>query len=224
MSEKSQEEIKKETEEFMQKHRPVGIPVTKEQAEKIKTILGEKKMSENNDVEKLKAELEEERSKREDFEAKLKIIGEQKLNEKIEKLHIPEADQQYFRENPEALKGYELGKSGNSGKGGAGTLPANLNHIDNSGNPEDIQREFSSNEEMLAWTKQNSPETYQKIFDKVARGLPKTNMDFEDTFTPDGETMLNGQKIQLQRSMIGRIIDRENERIREKALKSRKVD
>ena len=42
MSEKSQEEIRKETEEFMKQHKPVGIPVTKEQAEAIKKILAQK--------------------------------------------------------------------------------------------------------------------------------------------------------------------------------------
>jgi len=57
--------------------------------------------------EKTKEELEEEN---EDFKAKLELLAEKELEARMSKLGIPEHERNYFRENPEGLKAYEMAK------------------------------------------------------------------------------------------------------------------
>jgi hypothetical protein len=70
-------------------------------------------------VERLREQLEEERTKAEDYKAKLQMVAEKKLREKADKLGIP----QDVELSPEILKGYELAKQGESGKSGQGNVP-----------------------------------------------------------------------------------------------------
>ncbi len=47
----------------------------------------------------------------EDKKAKLEIVAEKELEKRMNALNIPEAQRNYFRENPSSLKAYEMGKS-----------------------------------------------------------------------------------------------------------------
>lgn len=115
--------------------------------------------NESENVEQLKAQLENETIIREDLEAKLKLIGEQKINEKIKEYGIPESEQQFFRENPEALKGYRLGKNSIKEDGGRGTLGLS---------PEEISKEQIGNAGSNSY---NSPEELAKdVCQKASEG------------------------------------------------------
>ena len=143
------------------------VILPKEKGDKIREILGEKNdMSEN---EELKEENEQ-------LKTTLRMVAEQKINEKIAKLNIPESDQPFFRANPEALKGYELGKHG-SKDGGSGNVGLTEDQIEkersgSSGNKEG----YSSHEELIKDVCQKASEgdaemieVKQKLWEKTAK-------------------------------------------------------
>ena len=213
-NDKTPEQLRQETADFMEKNMPKrinNVPVTKEQADKIRAILLKKKgenMSENeNDVESLKEENENLKQTNENLENTLKIIAEKKIEEKIAELNIPEKDADFFRQNPSALKGYALGKSNqkDSGKGTLSMTPEMLAKEKFDGKSE--KREFSSQEELIEWTRKNAPETYNAIKLKTVRGLSENKGFFEwkDEFDENGK------------SIIGRTLERANKDARKKA-------
>lgn len=162
-------------------------------------------MTEN--VEKLQEELEEQKEKTELYEGQLRAIAQKKIEEKIAELKIPESEADYFRENPEALKGYSLGKSSakESGKGSLGMTQEMIER--EQGTHENDKKEFNSIEEMLEWTRKNDKEAYEAIKAKTYRGLTENKNFFEwkDTFDENGN------------SIIKRTLERANKDARRKA-------
>ena len=151
MSEKSQEQIKAETEEWMQKHRPAStvVNVSKEQAEKIREILGKKGENENME----KGEFE----KQSEFEDRMrKFVKEMRAEQAEEKLieaSQKEADIQF--------------KEG--GKGNVGLRAEDLAHERGSSE----QKEFSTHEEMIKYCKEFDKESYAKLWEKTVQDMKK---------------------------------------------------
>ena len=125
-------------------------------------------------VKKLEAQLEEERTLREDYETKLKLIGEKKLEEKLKELNVPEYDQPYFRANPEKLEAYAKGKRQvSSGRGNVGLRQEDLIHEQNHG-----KRGYNSYSEMIrdvtSKSAQGDPEMQEvkkKLWEKMLKEM-----------------------------------------------------
>src|SRR4030067_2631459 len=96
MSEKTQDEIRKETSEFMEKHRsePIKVNVSKEQAEKIREILGKKGENENME----KGEFE----KQAEFEERMRTFAKTMRQEAKEER---EAEEKFLKEDAEIKMG-----------------------------------------------------------------------------------------------------------------------
>ncbi|MFB3889204.1 MAG: hypothetical protein ACE14S_06905 [Candidatus Bathyarchaeia archaeon] len=173
------------------------------------------KKEENSEIERLQQELEHTQIELEQRNEVIKAIAIKKINEKIEQLGIPESEADYFRQNPEALKGYEIGQKGKQDddkNSGRGTLPTSLNNVGEDGRPHNSgngKREFDSAEEMLEYCRLHDKESYEKIKAKTAQGLLISSFEWKDTFTKDEKGN--------DRSLIGRTLDRINEDARRKA-------
>src|SRR4030042_4445539 len=125
-------------------------------------------------VKQLEEQLENERTLKEDYELKLKLIGEKRLEERLKELNVPENDQPYFKANPEKLEAYEKGLRGNSGTGGKGNISLR---------PEDMARErhsgkegYGSYQELVkdvverSKTEPEMAEVKRKLWEKMIRG------------------------------------------------------
>jgi hypothetical protein len=167
-----------------------------------------KKNGNDAEIEQIKEALESEKNLREDYETKIKLLTEEKINQKISELGISEKDADFFRQNPEALKGYALGKKESYDKnGGAGNLPASLNNGEGgSGGSGSEKREFDSYEEMIEWCRIHDKTAYQAIKAKAYRGMSenKSFWEWKDTFDENGK------------SIIGRTLERANKQVRQK--------
>jgi hypothetical protein len=218
-NEKTPEQLRQETADFMEKNMPKrinNVPVTKEQADKIRAILLKKKgenMNENeNDVEKLREELESEKDKSESLESTLKLIAEKEINKKIAELDIPEKEQEFFRQNPEALKGFELGKS-NQKDSGKGSLKMTSDMIRKERGSENDKREFNSPEEMLEWCRINDKPAYEAIKLKTYRGMVENKgfSEWADTFDENGNSLIKRTLLKMDKEARKKLGHKESE-------------
>jgi len=163
MSEKTQDEIRKETSEWMEKHRPepIKVNVSKEQAEKIREILGKKGENENME----KGEFEKQAEFEERMRTFVKQLRAEQAEEKLIEASQKEADIQF--------------KEG--GKGNVGLRAEDLAHERGSSE----QKEFSTHEEMIKYCKEFDKESYAKLWEKTVQDMkkaPNIMLNSETTF------------------------------------------
>lgn len=220
--EKSQEEIKAETAEFMKNAGNItkvsNIPVTPEQAQKIKDILTNKKKEENNmsgkSSEELETELEAEKTIREDYESKLKLIGEQRLAEKQAELRKLGYKGSLDTVEQVISAQEHLGLRQKKEEGGKGSIPMTQEMLAKEGGSGNNPKEFDNYEEMVEWCRVNDKEAFEKLKAKAYGAIAENKSFFEwkDTFTKDEKGN--------DRSLVGRTIDKMNAQEREKRKKS----
>lgn len=185
----SEEEIEQklnEAEKKLKKKTGISIKFDREGFEK--QVLEKKALEE---------ELEAERTLREDYESKLRIIAEQKLEEKKKELNAPS----WITTPTELNKWAEAEGIGDKGAGGNVKLrPEDLQRERHSGSGE---KEYDDSLDLLLDVQKNQPEVYEQIKEKAIKGLSegKQGFKFEDSWK-DGK------------SIIRRILDEANERKR----------
>lgn len=139
------------------------------------------------DDQNAKKETEELKSEVEDLKGKLGIIAEKALEAKMDKLGISDQDRETFRQNPEMLRGYELGISQNSNsrqQAPSGSAPLNNQQLHGSqgsqgyGSVQEMLDDLYSRERQ---GDKNATAIIQKLVLKVARGTLKgqQNNEFE---------------------------------------------
>ena len=143
--------------------------------------------------------LEEMTAKAEDYEAKLKLIAEKKIESELKRLNIPENDADYFRKNPESLRAYELGKSGKQGTSGKGSIGLTREQIlaEKGGSGE---MEFESHEAMLNYVKEFEPDNYKKLWEKSVQDMKKAPNLMLNNETVYPNALEDVKKIQLKQT------------------------
>ena len=216
-NDKSQEQLRQETAIFMEKNTPKrinNVPVTKQQAEQIRAILLKKKEgNENlneseNEIEQLKQELEDEKTTREQYEASLKLIGEQKLKEK--QVELRKLGYKGNLDTVEAvISAQEHLGIRKKDDGGKGSIPMTVEMLakehGNSGNSES----FNNHAEMISYLKseirkgnETAKEQYAQLVKKTVDALKEKNTVWTDN-NPD------------EPSIISNILSERNKKFRE---------
>lgn len=181
MSEKSQEEIKEETQKWMEEQKKKTGNVTI-------NIMGAKKGSEEQ-KEAPKENENKEFPTSENMRAFAKALIKAEGEETEEMIRLDIQKKNAEREEKEYKEG---------GKGILGMTPEMLAKEQHDSG----KKEFDSVEEMVNWARENDPESYAKIKEKAQRGLMNNSFEWTDTFTKDGK---------FDRSLIGRTLDRAND-------------
>jgi hypothetical protein len=99
----NEEEAKRKADEWKRQEEE---RIAKELAEKGQKLNLEVSVD-SKQMEDLIEEKKELKSENEDLKAKLQIVAEKALEKKLTELGVPESEKAYFRENPEALIGWE---------------------------------------------------------------------------------------------------------------------
>ncbi len=151
----------------------------------------------------LERQLEDERTKREDYEAKLTLIAEQKFNEKRKLHNAPD-----WITEPEQLRDWvENKKTGERvGKGGAGVVGLE-------GNLGDTSEEFDSHEELV-----NSLVARKMSGDKDAENTLNAlwKKQAEAMKSGDLPNTIYEDDLKDGKSLFRRLMDARNERVRKK--------
>jgi len=166
----------------------------------------------NNSEKSLEEQLEEEKTLREDYESKLRIIAEQTFERKKKELNAPD-----WIKSPSALNQWIKSEEEKSGSGTLSLRPEDLQREKGGSG----QKEFDSEQEMIDYlrseaqkgnleAKKNLDTLWNKVLKGLASDPQKTlNFSFKDPFTPNPET---GEP----ESCIKKKIRLENEKIRKR--------
>jgi len=177
----------------------VNVKIDTKNVEKLIEQLKEKDLENKQ----LSEQLEEEKTIKEDYESKLKIVAEKALEQKKKELNAPD-----WINDPESLMKWAESE-GKIEKGGKGSLSLR---------PEDLSREnsqysegYDSIEDMINDLRaKGDTETIEKLYRKYLPFIKNNRIEYKDPFEPNPET---GEP----ESCVKKHIREMNEKLRKKA-------
>lgn len=202
---KTPEEIEKALEEsakkLKEKYKAQGINIEVD-GSNVKEVL--KQWKEDRE------ELEAEKTLREDYESKLRLMAEEKLKQKKEKLGAPE-----WINDPATLKKWEEEQDK---EGGKGNLPLSRSQKEKEGNFSE-KKGYDSVESMIDELVQNDDkETLQKLQDKWTEDIKN-----HASQQPDGKTVIVYQSDfkRTGKTATEAFLDNQNKKLRKKMMEGR---